>query len=162
TCPPRLRQAAGVSALEVDLSPGDPELAAAVLAGLREAVDLPVLARLPLAQAVLYAQAVSGLADALVVAAPPRGLALLDEGRPARPVQVHGPLLHPLILQAMREVRQVVDLPLVARGGILSAADARAYLAEDAVAVAVDSLASVDPGAVAAIGRELAACAPSQ
>ncbi len=145
----------GVSALEVDLQPGDLELARAALATLREAVELPLLARVPLTQAAACARAVRDLSDALVVAAPPRGLARLAEDEPPRPVEVHGPLLHPLVLDALREVRQAVDLPLVARGGILTAADAGAFLAEGASAVEIDSLAVVHPAAIGAIGREL-------
>jgi dihydroorotate dehydrogenase (NAD+) catalytic subunit len=145
----------GVSALEVDLQPGDPGLARTVLAALRDASQVPLLARVPLAEAVTFARAACDLADALVVAAPPQGLAPLASGEPARAVEVHGPLLHPLVLRALREVRQAVDLRLVARGGILTAGDARAFIAEGASAVETDSLAIVEPAAVGAIGREL-------
>ena len=61
----------------------------------RQECELPLLARVPLLQAVPFALAsVEGGADA-VVAAPPRGLAAPDDPSSAWPVQVHGPLFHP-------------------------------------------------------------------
>ncbi len=148
--------AEGVSAVEVDLLPGDPALAQGCLQAIRQACDLPLLARVPLLEAVPCATACAGLADALVVAGPPRGLAALASGQEPSPVEVHGPLLHPLVLLALPEVARAVSVPLVARGGVLTPADARAFLAQGAAAVAVDSLALVEPGAVGAIGRALA------
>ncbi len=147
----------GVVAIELDLLPGDAELALQAVEAVRRASGLPLLARVPLLEALPYAVDAAGAgADALVVAAPPRGLAPLGEGGATRRVEVHGPLLHPLALLAVQEVAGAMDLPIVARGGILSVDDARAFLAEGAVAVAVDSLAIVDPAAVSGIGRALA------
>jgi hypothetical protein len=146
----------GVSAFELDLLPGDPESAGRALEAARAATDLPLLARVPLLEAVPYALACAEAgADALVVAAPPRGLAVLDDPAQPQPVEVHGPLLHPLTLLALQQVAEAVDLPLVARGGILTLDDARAFLAQGAAAVAVDSLALVSPAVVVGIGRGL-------
>lgn len=144
----------GVRALLVDLLPGDPALAEDSLAAVRAAVELPLLAQVPLFEAAAYAAlAREAGADALVVAAPAQGLAALDGE--LRPVRVHGPLLHPLYLLTLQQVGRASRLPIVARGGIQSAADARAFLDLGAVAVMVDSLATVEPGAVAEIGRAL-------
>jgi len=144
----------GARALLVDLVPGDPALAEDALAAVRGAVDLPLLAQVPLFEAITYAAlARETAADAVVVASPAQGLAAL--GGELRPVRVHGPLLHPLYLLVVQQVAAVVPLPIVARGGIQNAADARACLAAGAVAVTVDSLATVEPGAVARIGRSL-------
>lgn len=141
----------GVRALLLDLLPGDPTLAEGSLAAVRAAVDLPLLAQVPLFEAATYAAlAREAGADALVVAAPAQGLAAL--GGELRPVRVHGPLLFPLYLLAVQQVAQAVPLPVVARGGIQSAADAHAFLSAGAVAAMVDSLATVEPGAVARIG----------
>ncbi len=146
----------GVRAVELDLLPGDLPLAGDVLAAVRRACDLPLVAQVPLLEAVVYAEASQAAgADALVVAGPPRGLATLADPHAPSVVEVHGPLLHPLFLLAVREVARAVDLPLIARGGLLTLADARAFLAQGAVAVVVDSLATVDPAGVAAIGRGL-------
>jgi len=142
----------GVRALLLDLLPGDPALAEDSLAAVRGAVDLPLLAQVPLFEAAPYAAlAREAGADALVVAAPAQGLAA--PGGELQPVRVHGPLLHPLYLLAVQQVSQTVPLPIVARGGIHRAADARAFLAAGAVAAMVDSLATVEPGAVSGVGR---------
>lgn len=144
----------GVRALLVDLLPGDPALAEDSLAAVRSAVDLPLIAQVPLFEAAPSAAlAREAGADALVVAAPAHGLAAFDDR--LRPVRVHGPLLHPLYLLAVQQVGRASRLPVIARGGILNVGDARAFLAVGAVAVMVDSLATVEPGAVAEIGRAL-------
>ncbi|HOQ97908.1 MAG TPA: nitronate monooxygenase [Anaerolineae bacterium] len=142
----------GVRALLVDLPAGDPRLAEAAIAAVRDAVDLPLLAQVPLNEAAACAAlAESAGADALVVAAPAQGLAHFDDG--LRPVHVHGPLLQPLYLLAVQEVAQAVRLPIVARGGLLTPEDARAFIAAGAVAVVADTVASVSPAAVGEIGR---------
>lgn len=148
--------AEGVQAIELDLLPNDLPLAGRTVAHVRRVTGLPLLARVPLGEALNYAiAAAEDGADSLVVAAPPRGMAPLGDPPAPRAVQVHGPLLHPLILQAVLEVADAVDLPVVARGGILTVDDALAYLAAGAVAVAVDSLALVDPAATNEIGQAL-------
>ena len=147
----------GVQGLQVDLPPGDPDLAEEALGAIRRACDLPLLVQVPLFEAVAYVQVSQAAgADALVVAGPPLGLAVSGEAEAPCTVEVHGPLLHPLFLLAVGQVAQAVSLPIVARGGLLSAADARAFLAQGAVAIMADSLAFVDPAAVSALGRELA------
>ena len=146
----------GMSAIQLNLLPGDPELAEEVILAIRAACDLPLLAQVPLLEAVRYAEACDAVhADALVVAGPPRGLAVFDDPRAPRTVEVHGPLLQPLVLLALAQVAQAVSLPLVARGGLLTLADAQAFLAQGAAAVMADSLATVEPGAVAEIGRRI-------
>lgn len=146
----------GVQALQVDLLPGDPALAEETLGAIRRVCDLPLLAQVPLFEAVAFAQVSRAAgADALVVAGPPPGLAASGEAAAPRTVEVHGPLLHPLFLLAVEQVAQAVSLPIVARGGLLSAADARAFVARGAVAIMADSLAFVDPAAVADLAREI-------
>lgn len=146
----------GVSAIELDLLPGDPELAYRALDAVRAATGLPLLAGVPLVEAVPCALiAEEAEADALIVATPPRGLAASGDPAAVRAVEVHGPLLHPLTLLAVQQVAAAVTLPIVARGGLLTVDDARSYLAQGAAAIAADSLATVDPGAIAAIGRGL-------
>ncbi len=146
--------AEGVLAILLDLLPGDAALAEDAFAAVRGAVDLPLIAQVPFEEAVAAARLAEEVgADALVVAAPPRGL--IPDGGALRAVRVHGPLLHPLCLLAVQEVAQAVRLPIVARGGLLTLADAHAFLEAGAVAVMADTLATVDPGAVAEIGRAL-------
>ena len=151
----RLQQE-GVQALVLDLLPGDLRQAEEVLTAVRRATDLPLLAQVPLWEAVPYARACEAEgADALVVAGPPRGLAAFDDPHSPKIVEVHGPLLHPLFLLAVQQVARAVTIPLIARGGLLTAADAQAFLAQGAAAVTIDSLALVEPAAVAEIGHSL-------
>ncbi len=148
----------GVAGIVADLLPGDLNLAADVITALGQATDLPLLAEVPLFQALPAARvAVEAGADALLVAGAPRGLAAFGGTHELTPVRVHGPLLFPLTLQALHDVAAVVAAPLVLRGGLLTAEDAAAALAHGAAAVAVDSLAGIDPAGVNAIGRALGA-----
>jgi len=145
----------GVQGVVLDLPPGNPVAAEDTVARVLAAVDVPLIAQVPLLEALPFAEACyQGGADALLVAGPAHGLVALDDPHSPLPVEVHGPLLHPLYLLAVREVARRVPLPVIARGGIYTPADARAFLAQGAMAVAVDSLAFVDPAAVAHIASE--------
>jgi len=107
----------------------------------------PCLVRVPFEQAMVIAQvgAEAG-ADALVVAAPPLGRALHEDG-----TWVHGPLhspaLAPLYTELVHEVASAVAVPIIARGGIAEPADALTLVAAGAVAVQVDSILLVNPTA---------------
>lgn len=134
-----------VAALEVEVPDGvTAALAARLIAAVRDA-ELPLLAQLPLYDACdLAAVCVEAGADALVVAAPPVAAArhscgTLVTGR------LYGRAVHALVLPVLEQVRTLVNVPLVACGGVHSPADVRTFLDAGAVAVQLDSILFRDP-----------------
>jgi dihydroorotate dehydrogenase (NAD+) catalytic subunit len=130
----------------------DAEAAGAVTAAVRRATDLPLLVKLspnvadvrPIARAI----ADSG-ADALtaintlsgIAVAPTRGRPLLGNVYGG----LSGPAIKPVALRIVYEVSQVVDIPVVAIGGVTELADVLDYLAVGAVAVQVGTAIFADP-----------------
>lgn len=121
--------------------------------------DLPLLVKLPLAQATTLAPAaiVAGAAG-LVVGSPPLGAAVRADGQMISG-ETFGPGLFPVMLAALLAVK-ALNLPgsLVACGGIHTAQQARHCLAAGADALQLDSLVWVEPAAamamVEALGQE--------
>jgi dihydroorotate dehydrogenase (NAD+) catalytic subunit len=68
-----------------------------------------------------------------------------------------GPAVRPIALDQLRRVTEAVDVPVVGMGGIESGADAYAFLALGAGAIAVGTASFRDPGAASRIGSELVA-----
>src|SRR5919199_1645146 len=91
-------------------------------------------------------------ADVLVVAAPPRTAAVADD-----PVEgfLLGPAAYPLTLQALLDLRSMLEIPVVAFGGIATADVARACLQAGAAAVMIDAAFWGDPAAAGHIARSL-------
>jgi len=108
--------------------------------------------RLPLACAADYAPAcVEAGADALVVAAPPRGTLPWGDGFVSGRIYGRGTL--PLALRAVRETLERVSVPIIAAGGVHTIEDARAMLAAGAAAVQIDALIWRDPKSAQAIAE---------
>jgi dihydroorotate dehydrogenase (NAD+) catalytic subunit len=141
-----------VAAIELGIPPqltsGDIEY---WIRAVREGCMLPLLVKLSLDSAVEMAEYVVGIgADALVVGSAPLGSAQAPSG-----VSVHGnlygPALHSLTLHKIQIIRELVEIPLVAVGGIHSLADTQAFFAAGATAVQIDSLLFVEPGQAAEV-----------
>ncbi|GAB4574590.1 MAG: dihydroorotate dehydrogenase [Anaerolineae bacterium] len=121
--------------------------------------QLPLLVRVPLERAIELAPAIAQTeAGALVVGAPPRGIARDPvTGRLVRG-RLYGPLVMP---QALNTVAQVVDrlketdLPVIAAGGIHTPDDARTFIEVGARAVQLDSLIWTRPLQAEIIARDL-------
>jgi len=127
-----------------------------ILKAARENTFLPLLARLPLYHATHVALAAAGSgADALIVAAPPRGTARDPMSGQLIGGRVYGPWLKALALRAVGQIAGRVPIPIIGCGGIHTPADARDYLEAGAVAVQVDSLVWVRPEMVERIARNL-------
>lgn len=148
----QLERVEGLAGLLVDSVGG---ALGAVVEAIRASTLLPLLALLPSGGelAEQAQQAASAGVDALVVRAYPTATVLVD-GELVEGVLV-GPALAPLTLQAVRQTRAAVDLPLIALGGIASAPLARAALAAGASAVMVDGALHGDALLVASIEAEL-------
>ena len=147
----------------------DADAAAGVTAAVRRATDLPLLVKLspnvadvrPIARAIADAGA-----DALTAVNTLSGIAV-DASR-ARPLLgnvyggLSGPAIKPVALRIVYEVCQVVDIPVIAIGGVTELADVLDFLAVGAVAVQVGTAIFADPGLPVRLVDELAATCRSR
>ena len=142
----------------------DAQAAGAVTAAVRRATDLPLLVKLspnvadvrPIARAIADAGA-----DALTAINTLSGIAVAP-GR-TRPLLgniyggLSGPSIKPVALRIVYEVSQVVDIPIVAIGGVTELADVLDFLAVGAVAVQVGTAIFADPTLPVRLVDQLAA-----
>jgi len=119
--------------------------------------EKPVIVRLPLYDAFAIAEACAGAgAGALVVAAPPRGVA--RDPRSGRLVKgrVYSPTVKPMSLRVVGALcNRIQDVPIIGAGGIHTPQDARDYLEAGAVAVQIDSVVWIKPQMIERIARDL-------
>ncbi|HYK95165.1 MAG TPA: dihydroorotate dehydrogenase [Candidatus Dormibacteraeota bacterium] len=171
----RLEGVPGVAGIELNIScPNvgkggiqfaiDPEAAGGVTAAVRRATDLPLLVKLspnvadvrPIARAIADAGA-----DALTAINTLSGIAVAPSRQ--RPLLgntyggLSGPAIKPVALRIVYEVSQVVDIPVVAIGGVTELADVLDYLAVGAAAVQVGTAIFADPTLPVRLVDELAA-----
>jgi dihydroorotate dehydrogenase (NAD+) catalytic subunit len=130
----------------------DAEAAGAVTAAVRRATELPLLVKLspnvadvrPIARAIEVAGA-----DAITAINTLSGIAV-GPGR-RRPLLgnvyggLSGPAIKPVALRIVYEVAQVVDIPIIAIGGVAELGDVLDYLAVGAIAVQVGTVLFADP-----------------
>ena len=130
----------------------DAHAAGAVTAAVRRATDLPLLVKLspnvadirPIARAIEDAGA-----DALTAINTLSGIALAPNR--SKPLLgniyggLSGPAVKPVALRIVYEASQVVDIPVVAIGGVTELADVLDFLAAGAVAVQVGTAIFADP-----------------
>jgi dihydroorotate dehydrogenase (NAD+) catalytic subunit len=170
-CCRRLSGIEAVAGIELGLpDSATGEDVAAIVQAARGATSQPLIVRLPLALSVveglvradaLCEAAVRLGADALTVAAPPRGTiwhaarGRFVTGQFVRG-RLYGPFVLPLALRALRRVAELVAVPLIGCGGIHCAEDALAFLRAGAVAVQVDAALWHDPACLARMAHDLA------
>jgi dihydroorotate dehydrogenase (NAD+) catalytic subunit len=142
----------------------DAEAAGAVTAAVRGVTELPLLVKLspnvadvrPIARAIEAAGA-----DAITAINTISGIAV-GPGR-RRPLLgnvyggLSGPAIKPVALRIVYEVAQVVDLPIIAIGGVAELADVLDFLAVGAIAVQVGTVLFADPTLPVRLIDELAA-----
>ena len=130
----------------------DRDAAAAVTSAVRRATDLPLMVKLSpnVADVRSIAEAIEGAgADAISAINTLSGIAI--DRRTRRPLLgnvyggLSGPAIKPVGLRVVYEVCQVVRIPVVAIGGIVTLDDALDYLAAGAVAVQVGTAIFADP-----------------
>jgi dihydroorotate dehydrogenase (NAD+) catalytic subunit len=171
----RLEDVAGVAAIELNIScPNvgkgglqfaiDADAAASVTAAVRRATDLPLLVKLspnvadvrPIAKAIAAAGA-----DALTAINTLSGIAVALSRKKPLLGNVYGglsgPALKPVALRIVYEVAQVVDIPIIAIGGVTELADVLDFLAVGAVAVQVGTAIFADPALPVRLVDELEA-----
>ena len=142
----------------------DQDAAAAVTRAVRRATELPLIVKLspnvadvrPIARAIADAGA-----DALTAINTLSGIAVAPSRQ--RPLLgntyggLSGPAIKPVALRIVYEVSQVVDIPVVAIGGVTELADVLDFLAVGAVAVQVGTAIFADPTLPVRLVDELAA-----
>jgi dihydroorotate dehydrogenase (NAD+) catalytic subunit len=159
----RLDGQPGVSGIELNIScPNvgkgglqfalDADAAGEVTAAVRDATDLPLMVKLSPAatdvRGIAKAIAAAG-ADSISAVNTLSGMALDRHSR--RPLLgnvyggLSGPALKPVALRVVYEVAQVVDIPIVAIGGVGSLDDVLDYLLAGACAVQVGTAVFADP-----------------
>jgi len=171
----RLEGVPGVAGIELNIScPNvgrgglqfaiDASAAGEVTAAVRRVTDLPLLVKLspnvadvrPIARAIADAGA-----DALTAINTLSGIAVAGSRQRALLGNIYGglsgPAIKPVAIRIVYEVSQVVDIPVVAIGGVTELADVLDYLAVGAAAVQVGTAIFADPTLPARLVDELAA-----
>jgi dihydroorotate dehydrogenase (NAD+) catalytic subunit len=134
-----------------------PDDATAAVRAARTAASQPLIVRLPLTSAAALCEAaVEAGADALTVAAPPRGTVWYAASGRFVTGRLYGRFVHPLALHALHRVAELAPVPLIGCGGIHSAEDGLAFLRAGATAIQVSGALWRDPACLARIARSLA------
>jgi len=161
----RLDQAGSIAALEVNIScPNvkqgglqfgtDPEVAASLVAAVRQQTDLPLIVKLSpnVGNPVAVARAVVDAgADALSLINTILGMAI--DIRTRRPALgnvfggLSGPAVKPVALRMVYQVAREVEVPIVGMGGVVTWEDALEFILAGATAVAVGTGNFVNPQA---------------
>ena len=158
----RLGEVAGVAALELNIScPNvsrgvdygtDPTMCRQVVSRVREACDLPVLAKLTpnvTDIAAIARAAEDGGADAISAVNTLLGMAI--DWHRKRPLLgavmggLSGPAIKPIALRAVYQVAQAVKIPVVGIGGIATIDDCMEFLVAGASAVQIGTANFYDP-----------------
>ena len=158
----RLAEAGGLDALELNIScPNvsggvdfgtNPERCAAVVRGVRQSCELPILAKLTpnVTDITAIAQAAADAgADAICLINTLLGMAVDWRGR--RPLLgndmggLSGPAIKPVALRCVYQVARSVDVPLIGIGGIATLNDVMEFLVAGASAVQVGTANYYDP-----------------
>jgi len=132
----RLEGIAGVVGVEISLPPGvDAQTAGELIQA--AAGELPVVARLPLENALELGWALAASGAAAFSLAPPRGR-LPDAQGIARGGRLYGPAVFPQALYLVEQLARGL-LPVIGAGGIYTAQDRDAMLAAGATAVQLEA-----------------------
>lgn len=160
-----LRSDSGLKALEVNIScPNvahgglyfgtDPGSAEEVISAVKEATDLPVIAKLSpnVTDITLMAKAAErGGADAISLINTLLGMSIDIDSR--HPVLANtfgglsGPAVRPVAVRMVWQVAEAVDLPIIGMGGILTWQDAVEFMLAGATAVSLGTANFVNPQA---------------
>jgi len=157
SCCLRLASVEAVAGIELGLpNTADPYEVTAIIQAAHAVASQPIIARLPLAWAdALCEAAVEAGADALTVAAPPRGTVWRESNGHFITGRLYGPLVHPLALRVLRRVVELAPVPIIGCGGIHSVEAASAFLRAGATAIQVDGALWHNPACLTHIAHSL-------
>ena len=170
----RLDGVSGIAALELNIScPNvshgvdmgtDPEMCRQVVAGVRAATRLPVIAKLTpnVTDITAIARgARDGGADAVTLVNTCQGMAV--DWRRRRPLLgnvvggLSGPAIKPIALRCVHQIRRAVDIPIIGVGGIMTIDDCMEFFVTGASAVQIGTASFVEPVVSARLLDELPA-----
>lgn len=170
----RLDSVNGIAAVELNIScpnvshgvdmGSDPEMCRRVVAGVRQATALPVLAKLTpnVTDIVAVARgARDGGADAVTVINTCQGMAV--DWRRRRPMLgnviggLSGPAIKPIALRCVHQIRRAVDIPIIGVGGIMTIDDCMEFFVTGASAVQIGTASFAEPVASERLLDELPA-----
>ncbi|MFN9369710.1 MAG: dihydroorotate dehydrogenase [Planctomycetia bacterium] len=170
----RLDGVPGIAALELNIScPNvshgvdmgtDPEMCRQVVAGVRAATRLPVIAKLTpnvTDIAAIARGARDGGADAVTLVNTCQGMAV--DWRRRRPLLgnvvggLSGPAIKPIALRCVHQVRRAVEIPIIGVGGIMTIDDCMEFFVTGASAVQVGTANFAEPVASMRLLEELPA-----
>ena len=170
----RLDGVSGIAALELNIScPNvshgvdmgtDPEMCRQVVAGVRAATRLPVIAKLTpnVTDITAIARgARDGGADAVTLVNTCQGMAV--DWRRRRPLLgnvvggLSGPAIKPIALRCVHQVRRAVEIPIIGVGGIMTIDDCMEFFVAGATAVQVGTANFAEPVASIRLLDELPA-----
>lgn len=147
----------------------NPEMAANVVSAVRNACDLPVIAKLTpnITSIVAVAQAVSeAAADAVSLVNTFTGMAV--DWRKRRPILgnniggLSGPAIKPLALRAVWQVATNVQVPIIGVGGIANVNDVMEFLVAGATAVQVGTANFYNPSLSGTLPEQIDAALAEQ
>jgi|GEM_PF-94011 len=118
--------------------------------------DIPLLVRLPMYSALTLSEVAqhSG-ADAIVVAAPPRGTQRTHDAGRLVGGRVYGSWQKAQALHLVGRLAQYVEIPIIGLGGIETPDDARDFMIAGATAVQLDGIVWKNPKMAETIARNL-------
>lgn len=158
----RLQEMQALSALELNLNPFDPQAVPSehesliaihdAVKAVRQATSLPLIAKLPAVGAEVgraAKAAVEAGADSVSVGQAFPAVAVRFSSREFRLPQIvgglSGPAIKPLALYQTWRVAQVVDVPIIGGGGIMSHEDEEEFFVAGAKAVAIGIASMIHP-----------------
>jgi dihydroorotate dehydrogenase (NAD+) catalytic subunit len=170
----RLDAVPGIAALELNVScpnvshgvdlGSDPAACRGVVAGVRAATALPVIAKLTpnVTDIVAIARAArDGGADAVTLINTCQGMAV--DWRRRRPMLgnvvggLSGPAIKPIALRCVHQVRRAVEIPIIGVGGIMTIDDCMEFFVAGAAAVQIGTASFAEPVVSARLLAELPA-----
>lgn len=156
-CCQRLSSIEAVSGVELGLAnTTNLDDAVAITQAAQVTTNQPLIVRLPLpCTDSLCTAAIEAGADALTIAAPPRGIIWHEPGERFVRGRLYGPFVHPLVLHTLCRIVELVPAPVIGCGGIHNIEDARAFLHAGATAIQVDGALWRDPSCLTRIARGL-------
>jgi dihydroorotate dehydrogenase (NAD+) catalytic subunit len=145
-----LEEVEAVAAIEVGLEATDPDTISQLT---RTAVqcELPVIIQVPFDCNEKFASAIANAGANAIGLGPPRGSLSTPSGEIVSG-RLFGPALFPMALQAVAKLRNLLDIPIIASGGIYNIGQVKTMLAAGASAVQLDSVLWTEPERILSAG----------
>jgi dihydroorotate dehydrogenase (NAD+) catalytic subunit len=146
----RLEEVESIAAIEVGLEATDLDTASQLT---RVAVqcEIPVIIQVPMNCSENLASAIANAGANAIGLGPPRG-SLPSPGGEIVSGRLFGPALFPMALQAVIKLLNLLDVPIIASGGIYNTNQVKTMLAVGASAVQLDSVLWTEPERILSAG----------